>query len=174
MATKQAAKKIAAKSTKGAKTYAKVELPKGFTAIASGSFGDVWDYENHPVLVGKVTGDVREIEQKAKRKGEKDRTTRVITVKSEDDGKLYTVWESAALEEFFNHVQRGMRVAITFHGFRDVGRPQPMKVFQGAFTDEDAAEFVDDENDSEVLERPAKKRAPANKRAPAKKAAGRK
>ena len=38
-----------------------------------------------------------------------------------------------------------------------------MKVFQGAFTDEDAAEFVDDENDSEVLERPAKKRAPAKK-----------
>ena len=65
--------------------------------------------------------------------------------------------------------QRGMRVAITFHGFRDVGRPQPMKVFQGAFTDEDAAEFVDDENDAESVER-----APARKRAPAKKAKGRK
>ena len=166
MATKQAAKKIATKAAKG-KSYAKVELPKGFTAIASGSFGDVWDYENHPVLVGKVTGDVREIEQKAKRKGEKDRTTRVITVKSEEDGKLYTVWESAALEEFFNHVQRGMRVAISFHGLRDVGRPQPMKVFQGAFTDEDAAEFVDDENDDSGSEAP-------RKRAPAKKAKGRK
>jgi hypothetical protein len=118
------------------------------------------------VLVGKVTGDVRTITQKAKRKGEKPRDTRVITVKSEADGRLYTVWESIALEEFFNHVQRGMRVALTFHGLRDVGRPQPMKVFQGAFTDEDAAEFVDDEND----EAPA----PAKKRAPAKKARGRK
>lgn len=163
MATKQAAKK-STKAAKG-KTYAKVELPKGFTAITSGAFGEVWDYENHPVLVGKVTGDVRTVKQKPKAKGEKPRDTRVITVKSEADGKLYTVWESAALEEFFNHVQRGMRVAISFHGLRDVGRPQPMKVFQGAFTDEDAAEFIDDENDDAP--------APA-KRAPAKKAKGRK
>ena len=102
----------------------------------------------------------------AKRKGEKARETRVITVKSEADGKTYTVWESTALEEFFNHVQRGMRVAITFHGLRDVGRPQPMKVFQGAFTDEDAAEFVDDENDDTPP--PAKKAAAAK---PAAKAA---
>ena len=166
MATKQAAKK-STKVTKAKANYAKVELPKGFTAIASGSFGEVWDYENHPVLVGKVMGDVRTVTQKAKRKGEKDRESRVITVKSEADGKLYTVWESAALEEFFNHVQRGMRVAISFHGYRDVGRPQPMKVFQGAFTDEDAAEFVDDENDDSGSEAP-------RKRAPAKKAKGRK
>ncbi len=158
MATKQAAKK-STKAAKG-KSYAKVELPKGFTAIASGSFGDVWDYENHPVLVGKVTG-VRTVTQKAKREDEKDRETGVITVKSEADGKLYTVWQSTALDEFFNHVKRGMRVAITFHGLRDVGRPQPMKVFQGAFTDEDAAEFVDDENDDAPT--PAKKRAPAKK-----------
>ena len=144
-------------------SYAKVELPKGFTAIASGSFGEVWEYEKHPVLVGKVTGDVREVEQKAKRKGESNRTTRVITVKSEADGKLYTVWESTALEEFFNHVQRGMRVAITFHGLRDVGRPQPMKVFQGAFTDEDAAEFIDDENDDPP--QPTARKAAAKKRA---------
>lgn len=163
MATaKKAVKKVAAKG----KTFAKVELPKGFTAIASGSFGDVWDYEKHPVLVGIVTGDVREVEQKAKRKGEQNRTSRVISVKSEADGKIYTVWESAALEEFFNHVQRKMRVAITFHGYRDVGRPQPMKVFQGAFTDEDAAEFVDDENDGPGDDAPA----PKKRRAPAKKA----
>jgi len=160
------AKKAVKRVVKTKASFAKVELPKGFTAIATGSFGDVWEYEKHPVLVGKVTGDVRTITQKAKRKGEKPRDTRVITVKSEADGRLYTVWESIALEEFFNHVQRGMRVAITFHGLRDVGRPQPMKVFQGAFTDEDAAEFVDDEND----EAPA----PAKKRAPAKKARGRK
>jgi len=160
------AKKAVKRVVKTKASFAKVELPKGFTAIATGSFGDVWEYEKHPVLVGKVTGDVRTITQKAKRKGEKPRDTRVITVKSEADGRLYTVWESIALEEFFNHVQRGMRVALTFHGLRDVGRPQPMKVFQGAFTAEDAAEFVDDEND----EAPA----PAKKRAPAKKARGRK
>lgn len=159
------AKKVVRKTA--SKSYAKVELPKGFTAIASGSFGDVWDYENHPVLVGKVTGDVRSVTQKPRKKGEKPRETQVITVKSEADGKLYTVWESTALEEFFKHVARGMRVAISFHGLRDVGRPQPMKVFQGAFTDEDAAEFVDDENDDAF--------APtARKRAPAKKARGRK
>ena len=154
------AKKQVKKSTSKA-SYAKVELPKGFTAIASGSFGEVWEYEKHPVLVGKVVGDVRSITQKPMKKGEKPRDTRVITVRSEADGKTYTVWESAALEEFFNHVQRSMRVAITFHGLRDVGRPQPMKVFQGAFTDEDAAEFIDDENDDPPA--PAKRAAPKKK-----------
>lgn len=169
MATKQAAKKIVAKKASKTTRFAKVELPKGFTAITSGAFGDVWEYEQHPVLVGKVTGDVRSITQKAKGRGEKDRETRVITVKSEADGKLYTVWESAALEEFFNHVRRGMRVALSFHGFRDVGRPQPMKVFQGAFTDEDAQEFAPDENDD-----PESHPAPRKSKAPAKKARGRK
>jgi hypothetical protein len=165
MATaKKAVRKSPAKSKA---SFAKVELPKGFTAIASGSYGDIWEYEKHPVLVGKVIGDVRTITQKPDKKGAKPRETRVITVKSEADGKVYTVWESTALEEFFNHVRRGMRIAITFHGLRDVGRPQPMKVFQGAFTDEDAAEFVDDENDDNPLlnDKPAaKKRAPAKKR----------
>ena len=87
-----AAKKVATKTKTRAskKDYAKVELPKGFTAIASGSFGEVWEYEQHPVLVGKVVGDVRSVTQKAKRKGEKARETRVITVKSEADGKTYT------------------------------------------------------------------------------------
>lgn len=160
--------KIASKKPVVKKTYAKVELPAGFTAIASSEFGEIWEYESHPVLVGKVMGDVRSVTQKAKRKGEKDRETRVISVKSEADGRLYTVWESVALEEFFNHVRRGLRVAITFHGLRDVGRPQPMKVFQGAFTDEDAAEFVNDENDYVPPEE--QKKAAAKKRAPAKKA----
>jgi len=96
------AKKAVKRVVKTKASFAKVELPKGFTAIATGSFGDVWEYEKHPVLVGKVTGDVRSITQKAKRKGEKPRDTRVITVKSEADGRLYTVWESIALEEFFN------------------------------------------------------------------------
>ena len=41
------AKKVATKTKTRAskKDYAKVELPKGFTAIASGSFGEVWEYE---------------------------------------------------------------------------------------------------------------------------------
>lgn len=169
MATKQTASKKTV--SKKSKSYANVELPAGFTAIASNEFGDIWEYENHPVLVGKVLGDVRTVTQKAKRKGEKDRETRVITIRSEADGKIYAVWESTALEEFFNHVRRGLRVAITFHGLRDVGRPQPMKVFQGAFTDEDAAEFIDDENDYVPDE---EKKPAAKKRAPAKKAKGRK
>lgn len=160
MATAKKQVKTKTRAPKG--DYTKVALPEGFTAIASGQFGDIWEYEKHPVLVGKVVGDVRSITQKPTKKGEKPRETRVITVRSEADGKTYTVWESTALEEFFNHVRRGMRVAITFHGLRDVGRPQPMKVFQGAFTDEDAAEFIDDENDDTPP--PAAKRKPAAKK----------
>lgn len=160
MATAKKQVKTKTRAPKG--DYTKVELPAGFTAIASTQYGEVWEYEKHPVLVGKVMGDVRSVTQKALRKGEKPRDTRVITVRSEADGKVYAVWESTALEEFFNHVMRGMRIAITFHGLRDVGRPQPMKVFQGAFTDEDAAEFVDDENDDTPP--PAAKRKTAAKK----------
>lgn len=139
MATKQAAKKSAAKQpTRMADAnakWSKVALPSGFRAITSGDYGDEWDYEYQPLLQGVVTGDVREVEAGS---GRNKRTSRVITVKSDDDGRSYTVWESASLKAFFDHVQRGMQVALAFHGYRDVGKPQPMKVFEGAFTEEDA------------------------------------
>jgi hypothetical protein len=61
--------------------------------------------------------------------GKNKRESRVVTIKS-DDGVLFDVWESAALRGFFEKIEDGMSVAIAFQGYRDIGRPQPMKVFQ--------------------------------------------
>ncbi len=162
MATKKAApaKKVAAKvKGKGGKAngaWAKVELPAGFKAISSGEFGDVWDFEQKPTLVGTVTGDVREVETG---KGREKRVSRVITVKEDGTGKSYTVWESASLKGFFDHVQRRFHVALAFHGYRDVGRPQPMKVFEGAFSDEDAATLDLDDDTPPPTKHAAKKKS---------------
>ena len=131
---KKAAAKTAAKDTNA--KWNKVALPAGFRAITSGDYGEEWDYEEAPLLQGTVNGDVREVEAGT---GRNKRVSRVITVKSDDDGHDYTVWESASLKAFFDHVQRGMQVAVAFHGYRDVGKASPMKVFEGALTEDDAA-----------------------------------
>lgn len=143
MATrKTAAKTTPAKTPKNTKTWAAVQLPAGFRAITTGDYGEEWDYEEQPLLAGVVEGDVREIEVG---KGRDKRLSRVLGVRAED-GRVYTVWESASLKAFFDHVQRGQTVCIAFHGYRDVGRPQPMKVFEGAFTEDDAA-LIGETND---------------------------
>lgn len=159
MATKKAAKPAA----KATKTVAKPkfvapQLPAGFKAITSGSYGEEWDYEKHPTLQGVVSSDVREVEQKPMRRGEKPRTTRVVTITSSEDGRAYTLWESASLRDFFDGLHRGMEVAVVYQGTKDVGRPQPMKLFVGAYTEEDAAALVDDAPPAR-----ASKKAPAKK-----------
>jgi hypothetical protein len=151
MATKASAKtagKTASNKLSANARYAKVTLPEGFRPITSGDFGEEWDYENNPVLTGEVTSDVRTVETG---KGRDKREARVITVLSENDGHSYTLWESTSLKGFFDEVQRGFRVSIAFHGFRDTGRPQPMKVFEGAI----AEEHLDDGSSA----RPAPKKA---------------
>ncbi len=128
-----AAKKITARKSAARKTasrtenmkWAKVQLPDGYTAIASGDFGEEWLYEDEPVLEGIVQGDIREVEVG---KGREKKSTRVLNVKTEG-GQVYAVWDCAALKGFFDTVQSEDWVAIAFQGYRDVGRPQPMKIF---------------------------------------------
>jgi hypothetical protein len=126
------ATKKAAKSSK--KDYSGVQLPSGFRSITTGDYGDVWDYENDPTLVGQVTSDVREVETG---KGKNRRVSRVVTVLDENDGRTYTLWESASLRGFFDLVQKSHRVCVVFKGYRDIGKPQPMKDFEGAISEED-------------------------------------
>lgn len=162
MATKVTSRKPAAAKapTNANARWDAVALPSGFRAITSGDYGEDWDYESRPLLVGVVNGDVRDVEIGT---GAKKRTSRVTTVLSADDNRGYTVWESASLKPFFDHVARGMQVAIAFHGYRDVGKPAPMKVFEGAFTEDDAASIGEDG----VV--PAPKKTPTTK-TPARKA----
>lgn len=134
MATKKSAPvKSAAK--KAAPSFAKVQLPAGFRAITTGEYGEEWEYEKNPLLQGVIAGAVREVEAGS---GRNKRINRVVSIKSNDDGHTYTVWESASLKAFFDGLQPGMEVAVAFHGYKDVGKPQPMKLFEGAYTEEDA------------------------------------
>lgn len=160
MATKKTApaKRPTDKADRNSK-WGKVALPAGFRAITTGDYGEEWDYEESPLLQGVVAGDVREVEAGT---GNNKRVSRVIGVKSDDDGRIYTLWESASLKAFFDHVQRGMQVAVAFHGYRDVGKPQPMKVFEGAFTEDDAA-AIGEEGEVPPPKKPAARKAPAKR-----------
>lgn len=154
------AKKVvtAASKNKAAPAWSKVQLPAGFRAITTGAYGEEWEYEKHPLIQGTVAGEVRTIEVG---KGKDRRDQRVVTVKSDDDGKNYTVWDSASLHTFFDNLRVGMQVAVVFKGYKDVGRPMPMKEFEGAFTEEDAEAVVGADGDEPT----PKRRAPAKKAA---------
>lgn len=153
MATKKSAP---TKSTakKAAPSFTKVQLPAGFRAITTGEYGEEWEYEKNPLLQGVVAGSVREVEAGS---GRNKRINRVVSIKSNDDGHTYTVWESASLKAFFDGLQPGMEVAVAFHGYKDVGKPQPMKLFEGAYTEEDADAVG--QLDDEPPKRAAKKAA---------------
>ena len=137
-AVKTAAK--TAKKPTDSKRWSKVQLPDGFTAIIAGDFGEVWEFEEEPLIEGIVVGDVREVETG---KGRNQRTSRVVNVKLES-GRTLAVWCSAALEGFFDKLYDGAYVAIAFQGYRDVGKPQDMKVFVGGI-------YGDDQVDEDVL-----------------------
>lgn len=153
------AKKSAAKKAAPPKSVTpKVQLPAGFRAITSGEYGEEWEYEKNPLLQGTVVGNVREVEAGS---GRNKRINRVVSVKSSDDGHTYTLWESASLKTFFDNLRPGMEVAIAFHGLKDVGKPQPMKMFEGGYTEEDA-EALD--MPEEPVKKPAAKKAAGKRR----------
>lgn len=160
---KPAAKKTAARNAAPAKTtapnrkankWANVQLPEGFKPIVAGEYGEQWDHETNPILTGHVVGDVREVESG---KGRNARTSRVVSIMSEDDGRLYDVWESANLRGWFDQVSEGLRVSVVFQGYRDVGKASPMKVMVGAI-DEDEAEEAQEERKAPARKSGTKRR----------------
>lgn len=146
--------KPAAKKTRAvdSKKFAQVQLPEGFTAITAGEFGDPWDYESNPVIQGTIDGEVREIEVPGDKRGT-TRIARAVTVAT-DDGRI-DVWESASLKRWFDTIVDGNTVAVAFQGYRDTGRPSPMKVFVGS--------IADDEVEATKPARKAPAKAPAKK-----------
>ena len=128
--------------------WAGVQLPAGFTVITNGEYGQEWDYERAPVLLGTIAGAVREIEVK---RGKTLEMQKVVTVKgtvASKDGEIagdgvFTVWDSGALHEWFNQVQPGMSVAVVFKGYRDTGKGSPMKDFNGLIRDDEVPTLED-------------------------------
>lgn len=136
-ASKTAAKKPAARKTPARKSaanrWATIQLPEGYTPITTGEFGEPWDYEETPMIVGTVTGAVRDMEVG---KGRDKRNARVVTILNDTDGRTFDVWDSAALRAFFDKLEEGMQVSVIFQGYRDTGKASPMKVFVGAISNE--------------------------------------
>lgn len=139
MATRKTApaKKTPSKTKATANKWANVQLPEGYTPISAGEYGDPWDFEAKPVLIGTIDGDIREVVVNEGKRTEY--TTRAVTI-AEEDGARTDVWESAALKGWFDRIEDGSSVSVVFQGYRDVGKPSPMKVFVGAIAqDEEAA-----------------------------------
>lgn len=85
-------------------------LPAGFKRVEG--FGQNWDVEAMPILQG-TWGKIRTIDVK---RGKKTEPARVCDVTTED-GKRYTVWESATLVPAFEEVSEGDEVYISFDGY---------------------------------------------------------
>lgn len=133
-AAKKPAAKTPAKPAKQSNKWASVQLPDGYTAIVNGDYGQEWDFEEMPLLVGVVVGDIREVEAG---KGRDKRMQRVIALKNEADGITYTVWDSASLRGWFDVIEDGSEVAVAFQGYRDVGKASLMKVFIGSIVEQE-------------------------------------
>jgi len=135
MATKAKAKTAAKKTATKGNKWAGVQLPEGFKPIVTGEYGQEWEFEKFPLLVGTVVGATREVDGG---KGKDKWTKRVITVLSDEGDGNFDVWETASLAPFFDAVEDGMRVSVAFQGYRDTGKPSPMKVFVGAIAEDEA------------------------------------
>jgi len=84
-------------------------LPAGFSRVEG--FAQTWDVEEMPVLQG-TWGKVRSIQVK---RGKKMEDARVCDVET-DEGKRYTVWDSAGLRALFDTADEGTEVYIAYEG----------------------------------------------------------
>jgi len=105
--------------------FADTPAGEGFTKFhGGGRYADAHDFEANPELTGQVLS-MRSVKL---RQGGRDNDTRVMTVGT-DAGEA-TVWESAALGDFFDHCYTGCRVRMVFTGLIDLQNGQnPMKGF---------------------------------------------
>ena len=116
-----------AKAKASPKAKSENGLPAGFTRVEG--FAQQWDLEAMPVLQG-IWGKVRTIQVK---RGKKMEDSRVCDVETED-GKRYTVWESATLKAGFEAAKEGDEVYISFDGMGHAKKGQnPPKLFTFAY-----------------------------------------
>ena len=104
-------------------------IPEGFEQIGGG-YAPTWKPEELGVLHGPVTGGVREVEMTI---GRKKQTRRCMEVTRKKSGERFTVWESAALGDFFDAIAEtgeGPEVYIRFDGLGTAKKGQnPPKLF---------------------------------------------
>mgnify|MGYP003120162244 CR=1 FL=1 len=86
-----------------------------------------WDYKKDPPLYG----DVQKIKQASVVRRGKSEETRLAIVTNETG--TYTLWESAALEDFFNKLELGMFVYIAYEGMEELPNGNRYKKFDARF-----------------------------------------
>lgn len=106
---------------------ATIDAPAGFETIDD-SFGEDWDYETKPMIIGPVVGAIRSFV--ADRGKPSEHVWRACNIADEEDGVVYTIKESASLRAWFDKLEEGVRVYISFRGYQDVKKASPMKVYQ--------------------------------------------
>lgn len=108
-----------------AKSNAKsATLPSGYEPIR-GDFGTSWDFKRDPVIEGLVV-QIKEL----KRGGKIKKDTRVLDLQL-DDGRVISVWQSAAIKAAFDTAEQlgagKCRAAFVYRGAKKIpGMRNPM------------------------------------------------
>jgi hypothetical protein len=105
------------------------DIPAGMKTLGGG-FAPTWKPEEHSVLHGLVTGDVKTVEMTI---GRKKQDRRCVEITEHDTQERFTVWESAALGELFDVLAEdgiNQDVYIRFDGLGTAKKGQnPPKLF---------------------------------------------
>lgn len=136
------AKKAAKKTRKPATAKAAAlpngsDIPEGFKQLGGG-YAPTWkpDADGPAQLMGEVTGGVREVEMTI---GRKKQTRRCLEVTDDESGSRFTIWESAALGEFFDQIAEqgeGAKVFVRYDGLGTAKKGQnPPKLFTVAIAE---------------------------------------
>jgi hypothetical protein len=122
MTKKKASKKTSkpANATAAAKP-SQADIPEGFQQMGGG-YAPTWEVEKQPTLHGIVTGGVRDVELTI---GRKKQTRRCLEMTTKDGGERFTVWESAALGDFFDHIVEAGEGGEYFLRFDGYGKKKP-------------------------------------------------
>lgn len=105
------------------------EIPEGMKQLGGG-YAPTWKPDERRELHFTVTGAVREVEMTI---GRKKQTRRCLEATTLDDEARYTIWESAALGDFFDQVAtdgEGGEYYIRYDGLGTAKKGQnPPKLF---------------------------------------------
>lgn len=106
----------------------RIKVPAGYQEIV-GTRAPVWN----PKAKGEyIAGSVVEDKVVKTKKGKKQITSRLLTLK-DTDGSVQAVWVSAAIEQVLGQEKtvKGWNLMIVFEGLRKIkGQGNPMKVFR--------------------------------------------
>lgn len=98
----------------------------GWRPVAGSKFPDIYDFaKKKKPLIGIVSS----VKTVSIRRGKKLVQSRIAYI-VDSDGVLWGVWQSAALEGFFQQMKKGQEVKIEYRGLKKIkGQKNAMKDF---------------------------------------------